>query len=116
MSRTRKFTITGVVFAAVLLAAGLALQQWTMAKGHKALYDLAKEGGFCKTDHCEEGMTYASDYLGNEFGLSARMVQWCMGVDSIAHQNPASGNPVKKVLTDAMYIPCGDPSGDTTEE
>ncbi|PRD42273.1 hypothetical protein C5748_17605 [Phyllobacterium phragmitis] len=116
MSRLKKITVTAVAIVAGLLAAGLALQQWTMARGHKALYELAKEGGFCKTDKCQEGMNYASAYLGNEFGLSPQMVKWCMGVDSIAHQNVTFGNSIKKILTNAMYVPCGDPIGDTTEE
>jgi hypothetical protein len=116
MSRPKKIIIAGLIAVGGLLALGLAIQQWTMARGHRALYALAKEGGFCKTETCEEGMAYATDYLGTEFGLSPRMVQWCMGVDSIAHQEFAFGNPVKTALTNVMYIPCGDPSSDTTEE
>ncbi|KXF77388.1 hypothetical protein ATN84_08335 [Paramesorhizobium deserti] len=116
MNRPKKIMIAGFTVIVGLLVAGLVIQQWTMARGHRAVYNLAKEGGFCKTDGCEEGMAYATDYLGTEFGLSPQMVQWCMGVDSIAHQKLAFGNAMKTVLTNAMYIPCGDPSSDTTEE
>lgn len=116
MSRSKKIILTGFACLAVLLAVGLPLQQWTMAKGQKALHELAKEGGFCKTDGCEEGMAYASEYLGGEFGHSPAMVRWCMGVDVIAREELAFGNGLKPALTFLLYIPCGDAGSDATEE
>ncbi len=113
MSRQKKILLAA---GFAVLALFLALSQWTMAKGHKALYALAKEGGFCKTEGCEEGMAYASDYLGTEFGHSPRMVRWCMGVDAIAEEKLAFGNSLKGALTHVLYIPCGDPNVDVTEE
>jgi hypothetical protein len=116
MKRPKKPLLAGLAVLAVLVAAGAPLYKWTMGKGEKALHELAKEGGFCKTDTCEEGMTYASEYLGGEFGISPRMVRWCMGVDAVAHENLVFGDALKTVLTTAMYIPCGDPNIDATEE
>ncbi|PYE88197.1 hypothetical protein [Phyllobacterium leguminum] len=116
MNRTKKIALAGSACLAMLLAGGVALQQWTMAKGQKALHELAKEGGFCKTDGCEEGMAYASDYLGAEFGHSPKMVRWCMGVDVIAREESSLSNGLKAALTSILYIPCGDPNSDATEE
>ena len=113
MSRTKKIILTGFACLAILL---LVAGQWTMAKGQKALHELAKEGGFCKTDGCEEGMAYASEYLGGEFGQSPIMVRWCMGVDVISREELAFGNNLKPALTFLLYIPCGDAGSDATEE
>jgi hypothetical protein len=114
MSRKKKIIIIGFACLAVLLAGAVALQQWTMAKGQKALHELAKEGGFCKTEGCEEGMAYASEYLGGEFGQSQAMVRWCMGVDVIAREEP--GDKLKAALSTLLYIPCGENGSEATEE
>lgn len=91
----------------VLLIALFTCWYWVTSTGRAALLDLAREGKFCKTEQCDEGVDYAATYLGDEFGLSPRMVKWCMGVDNLALGE--NHGRTKSALINLLYMPCGDP-------
>lgn len=101
----RAFLIT---FA--LLAVGASASWYKITSmGHDALFALAKEGQFCKTSGCSDGVDYAKSYLAEEFGLSPRLVEWCMGVDALGGTRPQANVTFSSGLLDALYLPCGEP-------
>ncbi len=109
----RKILIGLIGIGALLAVAAIATYAYTMSLGKQSLRQLAQEGGFCKQADCADGMDYASSFLSNEFGLSPRGVQWCIGVDEISRRDFFLGESAKTMLTEMLYIPCnGDGTGD----
>lgn len=80
-----------------------------MSLGHEALRDIATQAKLCKSSDCAEGIVEASTFLGEEFGLSPRMVQWCVGVDTLAETPRADQAAKRSWWTELLYLPCGEP-------
>lgn len=107
--------------SAIILSISAVLYFYIMMLGEHSLFLLAEEGGFCqeiqkttdtkpiKASDCADGISYAADYLGRQFGLSEKTVQWCMGVDELARWKIKHGNGLKNVLTDTLYRQCDAP-------
>ncbi|MDR6430796.1 hypothetical protein [Brucella pseudogrignonensis] len=112
MRRSIKFTIIGLVIIALGGATPFAIEPIVKKIGEGSILQLAKDGNFCTTDDCEEGITYAIGFLETNYGLSPDNVKWCMGVDVIANYELPFGNALKKSITDQMYSRCGDPAQD----
>lgn len=112
MRRSVKYTIIGLVIVALGGAIPFALEPVVKKIGESSIRQLAKDGNFCKTDDCEEGINYAIGFLETNYGLSPDNVKWCMGVDVIANYELPFGNGLKKSITDQMYSRCGDPALD----
>ncbi len=108
MRRSVKFTLIGLIVIAILGAVPFALEPLVIRLGEHSIRELAREGKFCKTDHCDEGVSYAIGVLETNYGLSPQDIKWCMGVNVIAHHQLPFGNDLKKHLTDLMYRRCGD--------
>lgn len=110
--------------SAITLLISAVLYFYIMMLGERSLFLLAKEGGFCQVSQhsteiepmtardCQDGISYASDFLGKEFGLSPKTVQWCMGVDELAQWKIKHGNGLKNVLTDMLYHQCDAAGGE----
>ncbi|WP_439272250.1 hypothetical protein [Pseudochrobactrum sp. HB0163] len=108
----RKILISLISFSVIIALAAVMIYVYTMALGKQSLHQLAQEGGFCKQADCADGVDYASTFLSNEFGLSKRGVQWCIGVDEISRRDFLLGETVKNLFTEILYIPCnGDDTG-----
>lgn len=112
MKRSVKFTLIGLGVVALLGAAPFAAEPAVIKLGEGSILQLAREGNFCKTDTCDEGVNYVVGFLEAHYSLSPHDVKWCMGVDVIAHYELPFGNGVKKFVTDKMYSRCGDPNED----
>ena len=116
MRRSLKFTLFGLGVVALLGAAPFALERIVIKIGESSIRELAREGNFCTTDDCKEGIDYTLSFLETNYALSAENVKWCMGVDVIAHYNLPFGAGLKTTLTDMMYERCGDPRNDEPAE
>ncbi|KAB2691713.1 hypothetical protein [Brucella pseudogrignonensis] len=112
MRRSIKFTLIGLVIVALAGATPFAVEPIVQKIGEGSIRQLAKDGNFCTTENCEEGINYAIGFLETNYGLSPQNVKWCMGVDVIAHYELPFANGLKKAITDRMYQRCGDPSRD----
>ena len=112
MRRSLKYTLVGLVIVALLGAAPFALEPVVQKIGENSIRQLARDGNFCTTDKCDEGINYAIGFLETNYGLSPENVKWCMGVDVVAHYELPFGNGLKKLVTDQMYQRCGDPNQD----
>ncbi|MBV2144621.1 hypothetical protein KUG47_14065 [Falsochrobactrum sp. TDYN1] len=112
MRRSIKYTLIGLVIVALAGAAPLAVEPIVVKIGENSIRQLARDGNFCTTPDCEEGMNYVIGFLETNYGLSPENVKWCMGVDVIAHYELPFGNDMKNALTDQMYQRCGDPRQD----
>lgn len=112
MRRSIKYTIIGLVIVALCGAAPFAVEPVVKKIGENSIRQLAKDGNFCTTDSCEEGINYAIGFLETNYGLSPDNVKWCMGVDVIANYELPSGNALKKSITNQMYSRCGNPDQD----
>lgn len=108
----RKTVIALIGICGVVLIAGAGTYFYTMSVGKEQLKQLAQEGGFCKQADCADGIEYAGGFLSNEFGLSPRGVQWCMGVDELARRDFIFGEAARNLYTETLYIPCN-ADGDT---
>lgn len=97
------------VVLALVLAAALYVGYRTMSLGHDALRDIATQAKLCKTDGCAEGSDEAATFLGEEFGLSPRMVQWCVGVDTLTEEPGANKVAGRSWWVELLYTPCGEP-------
>ncbi len=116
MRRSIKFTIIGLVVITALGALPFAAEPIIVRIGENSIRQLARDGNFCKTEDCTEGIDYAIGFLEANYGLSPHDVKWCMGVDVIAHHELPFGNNLKKSITDQMYKRCGDPAQDEPAE
>ncbi|MGU3398757.1 hypothetical protein ACLBWS_03295 [Brucellaceae bacterium D45D] len=116
MRRSIKYTLLGLGIIAIGGAVPFAVEPVVVKIGENSIRQLARDGNFCKTDNCDEGMDYAVAFLETNYGLSPHDVKWCMGVDAIAHYELPFGNGVKKSMTDRMYERCGDASSDENED
>ncbi len=116
MRRSVKLTIIGLIIVAALGAVPFAAEPIVVKIGEKSVLQLARDGMFCKTDSCEDGVAYVIGFLEANYGLSPHDVKWCMGVDVIAHYKLPFGNTLKKSITDRMYRRCGDPRQDEPAE
>ncbi|SUB12890.1 Uncharacterised protein [Brucella intermedia] len=112
MRRSIKFTLIGLVVITVIGASPFAVEAIVVKIGEGSIRQLARDGNFCKTDQCDEGMNYALGFLETNYGLSPHDVKWCMGVDVISHYELPFGNALKTSITDRMYQRCGDPKQD----
>ncbi|PQA73007.1 hypothetical protein [Brucella oryzae] len=112
MRRSIKFTLIGLVVIALMGAAPFAVEPIVVKIGEGSIRQLARDGNFCQTDQCDEGMNYALGFLETNYGLSPHDVKWCMGVDVISHYRLPFGNQLKTSITDRMYQRCGDPKRD----
>lgn len=101
-----KIILAGVVLVAIIATLPLAVTSYVANRGEASLLALAKEGDFCTTQECGEGVLYASTFLETNYGLSADDVKWCLGVDDIAHRDWVIGNSFKLYITDKMYQKC----------
>lgn len=106
MQRRTKIIIGGVILVALVAFTPLAVTTYVSHRGDASLLALAKEGGFCTSDDCSEGVSYASTFLETNYGLSADDVRWCLGVDDINHHEWVIGNSLKSFITDKMYQKC----------
>ncbi|MBD8552905.1 hypothetical protein IFT84_00020 [Rhizobium sp. CFBP 8762] len=106
MSR-RSVIVIAVV--AVILVTAVAVARWNLSLGKAALLQVAQQGNLCKSPDCSDGITYAANYLGQQFGLSAELVTWCMGVDSQSGGRTAVHGTVKTIWLNTLYLPCGEP-------
>ena len=100
--------IAAVVFAAILLAA-FSVGYRTMSLGNEALHDIAAQANLCKTENCAEGIDEASAFISGEFGLSPRLVQWCVGVDTLAEDARREAPDDRTWWVELLYRPCGEP-------
>lgn len=116
MKRPVKIIVSGLVIIAILTSIPFMVRLWVIKLGEQSLLQLARDGGFCKTDHCAEGANYALGFLETNYSLSPDDVKWCMGVDVIAHKQLPFGNGLRTTITDMMYKPCGNPSEDEPEQ
>ncbi|MGH6762300.1 MAG: hypothetical protein ACRECW_12010 [Phyllobacterium sp.] len=105
---SRAIRIILVVAILLLIAAGAGWHKVT-SMGHDALLTLAREGQFCKADDCADGVDYAKSYLAEEFGLSPRLVEWCIGVDALSVSHSQASGSVRSGVLDLLYLPCGEP-------
>lgn len=96
------------VLALIVLAAIIVWYR-TSAIGHEALLDIARQAQLCKTDGCAEGVDEAASYLAEEYGLSTRLVQWCVGVDSLSERSGSKGLVNHSWWINLLYMPCGEP-------
>lgn len=112
MRRSIKYTLIGLVIIGLGGAAPFVIEPIVQKIGEGSIRQLAKDGNFCKTDDCADGITYVIGFLETNYGLSPNNVKWCMGVDVIANYELPFGNGLKKTITDKMYSRCGDPSQD----
>lgn len=115
MQRPVKIIIGGLVVIAVLGAAPFMMRPYVEKLGTQSLELLARDGGFCETETCEEGVDYALSFLETNYGLSQDEIKWCMGVDEIAHREWPFANGLKEFATDFMYRRCGAPILDLPE-
>lgn len=116
MRRSVKYTLLGLIVIALAGAAPFAVEPIVVKIGEGSILQLARDGNFCKTEGCEEGVSYALGFLETNYGLSPHDVKWCMGVDVIAHYQLPFGNDLKKSVTDRMYRRCGDPQQDEPDD
>ena len=114
MRRSIKFTLIGLGIIAVIGAAPFAIEPIVVRIGEGSIRQLARDGNFCQTEQCDEGMNYAVGFLETNYGLSPHDVKWCMGVDVISHYELPFGNKLKTSITDQMYQRCGDPKQNTS--
>ncbi len=70
MRRSIKYTFIGLVIVALAGAAPFAVEPVVQKIGEGSIRQLARDGNFCTTDDCEEGMNYAIDFLETNYGLS----------------------------------------------
>ena len=112
MQRSIKYIIIGLAIVAIAGAAPFALNPIVVKIGENSIRQLARDGNFCTTSDCEEGMNYVIGFLETNYGLSQENIKWCMGVDVLAHYELPFGNGMKTTLTDQMYQRCGDPRQD----
>ncbi|MBC2886803.1 hypothetical protein H7Q97_15555 [Ochrobactrum sp. CM-21-5] len=112
MRRSVKYTLVGLVIIAIAGATPFAVEPIVVKIGENSIRQLAKEGNFCETENCSEGIEYTLGFLETNYGLSPHDVKWCMGVDVIAHYELPFGNNLKTGITDRMYKRCGDPRQD----
>ncbi|PSJ59719.1 hypothetical protein [Pseudaminobacter soli (ex Li et al. 2025)] len=95
---------------AALLVVALFVGWYRVASiGHEALRDVATQANLCKTVGCSEGIDEASSYLAEEFGLSPRLVEWCVGVDTLSERTGSKGLVNRSWWINLLYEPCGDP-------
>lgn len=110
----RKAVIACIGLGGLIAVAAAGTYFYTMSLGHHSLLQLAQEGGFCKQEtpnkDCADGIDYAKSVLSNEFGLSPRGVQWCIGVDEISRGNFILGESARTLFTEMLYLPCNDDS------
>lgn len=116
MQRPVKFVLAGLFVIALLGATPFLLRPYVENLGLQSLKLLAQEGGFCETETCEEGVSYAIAFLETNYGLNEDQVKWCMGVDEIAHYQLPVANSLKNYLTNLMYHRCGSAILDVPEE
>lgn len=116
MQRPMKFILAGLVIIALLGAAPFLLRPYVENLGQNSLELLARDGNFCETDTCEEGVSYVVAFLETNYGLSEQQVKWCMGVDEISHYQLPFANGLKNALTDYMYRRCGNPVLDMQDD
>ncbi len=109
MRRSVKLTLTGLVLIALAGAVPFAAEPFVVKLGENSVRQLARDGNFCKTPDCAEGVDYALGFLETNYGLSPHDVKWCMGVDVIAHAQLPFGNGLKNAVAERMYKRCGDP-------
>jgi hypothetical protein len=100
-----------ITVALLLVIALSALGVWyrVSSLGQEALLDIANQANLCKTDACTEGVEEAASYLAEEFGLSPRLVEWCVGVDTLAEHDGGKGLTNRSWWINLLYRPCGDP-------
>jgi len=115
MRRSIKYTLAGLIVIAIGGALPFAIEPLVVKLGEGSIRQLARDGKFCKTDTCEDGVEYVTAFLETNYGLSPHDVKWCMGVDVISHYELPFGNNLKKSVTDRMYARCGDPRQDEAE-
>lgn len=106
MQRRFKIILGGVMLVALVAVFPFAVTSYVSNRGDASLLALAKEGGFCTSEDCSEGVQYASTFLETNYGLSAADIRWCLGVDDIAHREWMIGNSLKLYITDKMYQKC----------
>ncbi|MFK4823318.1 hypothetical protein ACI0FM_00725 [Paenochrobactrum sp. BZR 588] len=116
MQRPVKWTIGGLIIIALLGATPFIMRPYVETLGLNSLKLLAKEGGFCETENCEEGVSYVIAFLETNYGLNEEQIKWCMGVDEISHYQLPVANGLKNALTDLMYRRCGSPIPDMQED
>ena len=105
----KNFVKVAVGVLALLLLAAILLWYRTTSIGHEALRDIATQAHLCKTVGCSEGIDEAASYLAEEFGLSPRLVEWCVGVDTVSERMGSKGLVNRSWWVNLLYIPCGEP-------
>lgn len=116
LKRPAKLILSGLIIIAVLAAVPFAFRATVNKLGENSLLQLARDGGFCQTESCEEGVNYTIGFLETNYSLAPDDVKWCMGVDVIAHKQLFFGNGLKKKATDMMYDRCGNPAEDEPQD
>ncbi|PWJ85860.1 hypothetical protein C7441_102308 [Pseudaminobacter salicylatoxidans] len=94
---------------ALLVGAAFVLWYRVASVGQEALLDIATQANLCKTADCAEGIDEASSYLAEEFGLSPRLVEWCVGVDTLSERMGQKGLVNRSWWINLLYEPCGEP-------
>jgi len=94
---------------ALLVVAAFVLWYRVASIGQEALRDVATQANLCKTVSCAEGIDEASSYLAEEFGLSPRLVEWCVGVDTLSERMGSKGLVNRSWWINLLYQPCGEP-------
>lgn len=107
--RLKKVVRIAAGVLALLLLGAVILWYRTTSIGHDALLDIATEADLCKTAGCSEGIDEAASYLAEEFGLSQRLVEWCVGVDTLSERMGSKGLVNRSWWINLLYQPCGEP-------
>lgn len=94
---------------ALLVVAAFVMWYRVASIGQEALRDIATQANLCKTAGCSEGIDEASSYLAEEFGLSPRLVEWCVGVDTLSESMGHKGVANRSWWINFLYKPCGEP-------
>jgi len=98
-----------LIIAIICLALGLIginLQSMLNSLGHRELYEIAHDKGYCKSESCEEGIKVATEFLSKKSGISQELVPWCMAANKIHFMNFYLLDPVKNKFTEWMYKRC----------
>lgn len=100
----------GVTFAVVtliVLSVCFGGWWWISSLGHEAVVAIAKERGLCGDAACVDGTMHVYTVVGQDFGLSPGLIDWCVGTDDFAATRVYRGGWIKAPALYLMRLPCG---------
>mgnify|MGYP001202546102 CR=1 FL=1 len=103
--------MSGAVKTAIGMSVAFALLVgvwwWVSSTGHEAIVSLAREKGLCRDAACISGTMHVYEVIGEKYGLSPGMLDWCVGTDDIAATRVYRGGGIKTIMVEIMRTPCG---------